>query len=552
MVPGRKSKQCRERYFYSLAPHAGRGRPWTESEDRKLFLAWTLYGNDWKKIATYFSERKNRRVKNRFNVFIKKHLSLFKDELESARKMFLNDYDKFSATFIEIEKQLFLANFERIRGIPETCAPGRPPKAPRIGPFGPKDGQYLSLIVDSFVPNCAQRVLLNGNTQFPEIQVSLDTLEQVELWLTMVHQNKLCLGQLKTLHKTVDSVIVQHCWHQTKRNFSFMDNWSETPEFAHSTDVDQDKSANTGRLHPLNQRFHSHQELPSLDLQGPDEQARSVDFVLGKRAHDSVFCNSKNGEVCEHKKQISNSESRRPIAEGCGVEFGRMSQSFELFLKSVDQEREYRSRLEKLYLIRRRLFQNLKPKVATANETRNREYSEDSRDPKETSFLGSLKNRMSFTDFTPKDPHLISDLCSFNSEIKNESLKNQNNSKLFRDALKTLKFTQNNDQNFLLEAKNYIEPDFDLTDNEKDFFKENFSIKLALSQMSFKQETRACTSPDPNYFGESGGHLNTCQRTLDPGTLQKSPEQLSEKNPNQVSQISKIECVISGVCKNSG
>eukprot|EP01047_Picozoa_sp_COSAG01_P101788 COSAG01_NODE_31467_length_597_cov_0.819277_2_plen_129_part_01 len=49
-IPGRKGKQCRERWQNQLDPEVQKG-PWTEREDELLIAAQKKHGNKWVDIA---------------------------------------------------------------------------------------------------------------------------------------------------------------------------------------------------------------------------------------------------------------------------------------------------------------------------------------------------------------------------------------------------------------------------------------------------------------------------------------------------------------------
>ena len=69
-IPGKTSKQCRERYQHFLAPNLSRS-PWTISDDAYLLQMFHQYGSDWATIAKFFPGRTNNDVKNRFNGHLK-------------------------------------------------------------------------------------------------------------------------------------------------------------------------------------------------------------------------------------------------------------------------------------------------------------------------------------------------------------------------------------------------------------------------------------------------------------------------------------------------
>ena len=49
-IPGRSSRQCRERWQNYLNPKI-HNPPWTDEEDKKLLDAIEIYGHQWAKIA---------------------------------------------------------------------------------------------------------------------------------------------------------------------------------------------------------------------------------------------------------------------------------------------------------------------------------------------------------------------------------------------------------------------------------------------------------------------------------------------------------------------
>ena len=72
-LPGRISKQCRERWHNHLAPDVLKS-DWTENEDRILIEKQKLWGNKWAKIAMFLPGRTDNAVKNRWNSSLKRRL----------------------------------------------------------------------------------------------------------------------------------------------------------------------------------------------------------------------------------------------------------------------------------------------------------------------------------------------------------------------------------------------------------------------------------------------------------------------------------------------
>ena len=65
-MPGRNTRQCRERYQNYLSPNLDKG-PWTNEEDTLLICKYIELGSKWKTIALYFPKRTDISVKNRMH-----------------------------------------------------------------------------------------------------------------------------------------------------------------------------------------------------------------------------------------------------------------------------------------------------------------------------------------------------------------------------------------------------------------------------------------------------------------------------------------------------
>lgn len=73
-VPGRKAKQCRQRYVNHLNPEIVK-RPWSVEEDLVLCESIRQFGTSWKHIAnTRFHGRTANDIKNRWNGHLKRKL----------------------------------------------------------------------------------------------------------------------------------------------------------------------------------------------------------------------------------------------------------------------------------------------------------------------------------------------------------------------------------------------------------------------------------------------------------------------------------------------
>ena len=66
LVPGRNSKQCRERWMNHLSPDV-KNTDWTSKEDNMITTLQQEFGNKWSKIAKRLVGRTDNAVKNRFH-----------------------------------------------------------------------------------------------------------------------------------------------------------------------------------------------------------------------------------------------------------------------------------------------------------------------------------------------------------------------------------------------------------------------------------------------------------------------------------------------------
>ena len=86
-MPGRNSRQCRERWNNYLSPKINR-REFTIEEDQIILSKFNEYGSRWAVIANFLEKRTDQMVKNRFFV-LKRHVvdenEIKKDNLESTK-----------------------------------------------------------------------------------------------------------------------------------------------------------------------------------------------------------------------------------------------------------------------------------------------------------------------------------------------------------------------------------------------------------------------------------------------------------------------------------
>lgn len=84
-LPGRISKQCRERWHNHLCPTVKKS-DWTEEEDKILIECQAKWGNKWSKIAELLPGRTDNSVKNRWNSSLKRRLERIQNGQEPNAK----------------------------------------------------------------------------------------------------------------------------------------------------------------------------------------------------------------------------------------------------------------------------------------------------------------------------------------------------------------------------------------------------------------------------------------------------------------------------------
>lgn len=70
MMKTRNPRQCRERWINYISGRVS-NKPWTEEEDQKLKDLHEKYGPKWVKIASFFQDRSDISLKNRWNIFMR-------------------------------------------------------------------------------------------------------------------------------------------------------------------------------------------------------------------------------------------------------------------------------------------------------------------------------------------------------------------------------------------------------------------------------------------------------------------------------------------------
>lgn len=77
MMPGRNSKQCRERWSHHLSPKVNK-TPFLPSEDETLLALFNEHGNKWSKIARELPGRTENMIRSRLNSLITEGIYAFK------------------------------------------------------------------------------------------------------------------------------------------------------------------------------------------------------------------------------------------------------------------------------------------------------------------------------------------------------------------------------------------------------------------------------------------------------------------------------------------
>jgi hypothetical protein len=70
-MPGRDSRQCKERWFHYLSPEIVQEK-WTAQDDALLEAKVLEHGHKWKMFETFFPGRVDTNIKNRYNVLVRR------------------------------------------------------------------------------------------------------------------------------------------------------------------------------------------------------------------------------------------------------------------------------------------------------------------------------------------------------------------------------------------------------------------------------------------------------------------------------------------------
>jgi hypothetical protein len=93
-LPGRSSRQCRDRWISYLAPEVNRS-PWSSEEDALLFDLIQIHGTRWGVLAGFFCSRTQNNVKNRWDTILRKAKNLAVDAAD--RNQFIETGQKITS-----------------------------------------------------------------------------------------------------------------------------------------------------------------------------------------------------------------------------------------------------------------------------------------------------------------------------------------------------------------------------------------------------------------------------------------------------------------------
>jgi hypothetical protein len=84
-MPGRDSRQCKERWFHYLSPDVVQST-WTQTEDELLEEKVAQHGRKWKMFETFFPGRVDINIKNRYSVLLRQKNRQMRSPMEVITK----------------------------------------------------------------------------------------------------------------------------------------------------------------------------------------------------------------------------------------------------------------------------------------------------------------------------------------------------------------------------------------------------------------------------------------------------------------------------------
>ena len=117
-MPGKISKQCRERWHNHLDPKIKKTK-WSLEEDLILYILQKNHGNKWTEIAQILEGRAENTIKNHWNASMSKKVGIIQHEIEARLNEACNEAEiEYLSCFAENTEEYpesfkeFFANFQ--------------------------------------------------------------------------------------------------------------------------------------------------------------------------------------------------------------------------------------------------------------------------------------------------------------------------------------------------------------------------------------------------------------------------------------------------------